>query len=218
MTSHLFWCSLPSLSIRAARVLLLLALAAGGTIAQAQEHAVTLYGGYRDGGRFTDAASGNTLRVDGAKALAISLDMPLDANRQLQLFLSRQSSDLGIEQAALTPLGSKLPLTVTYLHIGGNYFFEGPVGKGPYVVGGLGVTFFEPSGDGFGNELRPSLNLGFGYQFLLGARLALRLEARGYGTWVNSSGGFFCSGGCVVSVKGESVTQGEALLGLSFRF
>jgi hypothetical protein len=48
--------------------------------------------------------------------------------------------------------------------------------------------------------------------------LAVRVEARGYATLVNSSGGVFCSGGCVVSIKGDSVTQGEVMLGLSSRF
>ena len=35
---------------------------------------------------------------------------------------------------------------------------------------------------------------------------------------VNSSGGLFCSGGCVVSIEGDVVTQGELMLGLSARF
>ena len=48
--------------------------------------------------------------------------------------------------------------------------------------------------------------------------LAVRVEARGYGSLVNSSGGVFCSGGCVVSIKGDSITQGELMLGLSARF
>lgn len=218
MTPQPFSCSFRSMSNLAIKALFLLAMAAGGPIAHARDSALTVYGGYRDGGQFTDTTSGSTLRIDGASAFAISLDLPYDGNRQVQIFLSRQSSDLALVQPAPTPLGSKVPLAVTYLHIGGNYFFEGPVGHGPYVVGGIGVTLFEPDGEGLGSELRPSLGLGFGYQFLLGQRLALRLEARGYATWINSSGGFFCSGGCVVSIKGESVTQGEALLGLSYRF
>jgi hypothetical protein len=41
---------------------------------------------------------------------------------------------------------------------------------------------------------------------------------RGYGTLVNSSGGVFCSGGCVVSISGDSIGQGEVMLGLTTRF
>ena len=203
---------------RALHVVFLLA-ATAVPVAHAQEHAFTLYGAYRDGGRFTDATTGQALSIGASGAAAASIDFPLDRSRQLQLFVSRQSSDLAISQTAVpSPLGTQLPLDVTYVHFGGNYFVEGPVGRGTYVVGGLGITLFEPGGEGLGNELRPSLSLGVGYQLPLGTRLALRMELRGYATLVNSSGGFFCSGGCVISIKGDTVTQGEALLGLTFRF
>ena len=60
--------------------------------------------------------------------------------------------------------------------------------------------------------------LALGYEQPLAPSLALRMELRGYVTLINSSGGFFCSGGCVVSLKGDALVQGEALLGLSLRF
>ena len=81
----------------------------------------------------------------------------------------------------------------------------------------LGATLFNPA-QGYSSEVRPSINIGIGYQLPLGDTLALRVEARGYGTFVNSSGGLFCSGGCVVSIKGDAITQGEVMLGLSARF
>ena len=151
---------------------------------------------------------------------AISLDLGLDASRQLQLFVSRQSSHISVEQAG-APSGAvpgKLPMKVTYMHIGGTSFLEGRIGRGAYVVGGLGATLFEPGSEGFENELRASMNLGIGYQLPLGERMALRIEARGYATLVNSSGGLFCSGGCAISIKGDTMTQGEVQLGLSFRY
>jgi hypothetical protein len=104
------------------------------------------------------------------------------------------------------------------MHVGGTYFFDGPIGQGPYVVGGLGATLFRPGLSGFSDELRASMNLGIGYQVPLGEYVALRFEARGYFTAVNSSGGLFCSGGCVIYIKGDAVTQGEVQLGLSFRY
>ena len=82
---------------------------------------------------------------------------------------------------------------------------------------GVGATLFNP-GAGYSSELYPSINLGMGYQWLLGKTFALRAEARGYATLVNSSSGVFCSGGCVVSIKGDTVGQGEVMLGLSTRF
>jgi len=201
---------------------LALALAAGHSVAQTKDNAVTLYAAYRDGGSFTDVNSGNELHIEASGAASLSLDLRLDASRQLQIFLSRQSSQMGTEQATLTPPGSplpkKLPMRVTYLHIGGTSFLEGRIGQGVYLVGGLGATLFEPGMDGFENELRPSLNLGIGYQLPLGEYVALRFEARGYATLVNSTSGVFCSGGCVISIKGDTVTQGDLQLGLSFHY
>jgi hypothetical protein len=46
--------------------------------------------------------------------------------------------------------------------------------------------------------------------------LSLRLQLRGYFTLVNSDSRLFCSGGCVVSINGDGLTQAEALVGLSF--
>lgn len=206
--------------MKIARVLTLaLAVAAAGPVAHATDYAFTLYGAYRDGGSFTDTSTGKSLDIEGSGAIAASLDFPLDASRQVQVFFSRQSSRLGIEQTTAAPsVGSQLPLTVSYVHIGGSNFFSGRVGQGPYLVGGLGITVFDLRLSGSDTEVRPSLNLGIGYQLLLGERIALRLEARGYATLVNSSGGLFCSGGCVISIQGDTVTQGEALLGLSLGF
>jgi hypothetical protein len=188
-----------------------------------KESALTVYGAYRDGGSFTDAITGQKLRLDGSSAWAISYDKGLDGSRQLQFFVSYQSTDLGVEQAlTTTPVPgstpSPVPMKVVYFHFGGTNFFDGPIGQGPYLVGGLGATLFSPDLAGYSDELRPSLNLGIGYQVALGDRVALRVETRGYATLVNSSGGLFCSGGCLFTIKGDVVTQGEVQLGLSYRF
>lgn len=204
-------------------LVLLLGAAAGSSAAQSRDNALTLYAAYRDGGSFTDATSGNKLSLEASGAGSISLDFGLDVSRQVQVFVSRQSTQMRLDQASSPvppggPLPAKIPMKVTYLHVGGTSFLEGRIGRGVYVVGGLGATLFEPGGDGFENELRPSMNLGLGYQLPLGERFALRIEARGYATLVNSSGGMFCSGGCTISIKGDTVTQGDVQLGLSFRY
>jgi len=197
--------------------MLVAALCSGAALAK--DNAITLYGGYRDGGGFTDADSGKSLNLDGSGTGAISLDVALDASRQLQWYLSQQRTTLAVAQPAApgAPV-DPLPLNVTYLHVGGTYFFEGPIGRGPYVVGGLGATLFRPGLSGYSDELRASLNLGVGYQLPLGEHVALRFEARGYFTAINSSGGLFCSGGCVLHIKADGVTQGELQVGLSFRY
>ncbi|MGH8640988.1 MAG: hypothetical protein ACRET6_04720 [Burkholderiales bacterium] len=208
-------------------LLLLLGVAAGSGAAQPQpgDYTLTVYAAYRDGGSFTDVASDSKLPIEASGAWAISLDLKPDhrAGTQLQIYVSRQSSDVDARNAtppnpAGTPLPAKFPMAVTYAHIGGIAFLDRKIGQGVYLAGGIGATLFEPDLNGLANELRPSVSVALGYQLPLGERAALRFEARGYATLVNSDSALFCSGGCVISIRGETVTQGEVQLGLSFRF
>ena len=57
-----------------------------------------------------------------------------------------------------------------------------------------------------------------GYYWPLNDNVALRAEARGFATFVNSSGGFLCSGGCVVVLSSDIFMQYEAMIGLTARF
>jgi hypothetical protein len=177
-----------------------------------QGAALSVYGGWRSGGSFTDVATGQTVSTDPSGSFAASIERRLDAMRQVQVFVSHQGSRL------VLPAGGTVSVGVTHLHLGGTNYFEGPVGSGPYLSGGLGLSVFSPGLSGLSTEFRPSISLGIGWQVPLGASASLRLEARGYAVLVNSSGEFFCSGGCVVSLRGDTYTQGEVLLGVSFGF
>jgi len=203
-----------------ASICLAAALALPPAAVFADGSALTLYGGHRGGGSFTDSTTAESIDVKGAGAVSVTLDLPLDAYRQLQFFIGHQASKFAVGGLPGTP-GSELDgrsFSVTYLHVGGTYFFDGPVGRGPYVVGGIGATLFSPSAGGYSSAWRPSLGIGIGYQWPVAPRVALRVEARGFVTLVNSEGSLFCSGGCVVSIRGDTFTQGEALIGLSLAF
>jgi hypothetical protein len=205
-------------------LVLLLGLAAGSSAAQPRrDNALTVYAAYRDGGSFTDITTGSRLPIEASGAWAASLDLGRSPATQVQLFVARQSSHVDARQATqpmppAAPLPAKFPMTLTYAHIGGTSFVDKKIGQGVYLAGGIGATLFEPDLNGLANELRPSVSLGIGYQLPLGERFALRFEARGYATLVNSDSALFCSGGCVISVRGNTVTQGDVQLGFSFRY
>lgn len=189
-------------------------------LAAPAQNALTIYGGYRGGGGFDDAVTGQSIDVRSSGSLAGSIDVPIDARSQYQFFVSHQSSkfETAAQPGTSTASIDGQSLSVTYFHVGGTNFFDGQVGRGAYVVGGIGATLFRPGLNGYSDEWRPSANIGIGYEWPLAQNVSLRAEARGYITLVNSDGAMFCSGGCVVSIKGDSFTQGEALLGLSVRF
>lgn len=188
-------------------------LAFSAAPAVAQDNAIVAFGGWRAGGGFEDSVTRERLSLEDRGAASIAIDFGIDGWRQLELFVSRQRTRL-----AAPGVPQSFALDITYLHLGGTNFFEGPIGRGPYVAGGLGATVFSPGLDGFRSETRPSLAVGIGYLLPLAGPLALRVELRGYATLVNSSGGLFCSGGCVLTIRGDSLTQGEVLIGVGARF
>ena len=199
------------------RVLLAVAAAAIPTCAYAQsENNVTVYGSYRFGGQFTDVTTGKTWDLTEGPAYSVAADFGIDRRTQWEIFISHRNTSL--RASGFSPVTDNIGLGVTYYHVGGTYFFDQEVGKGGYVVGGLGLTNFSPKQAGLSSETRFSLNVGVGYMVPLAKHVAVKLEGRGYATLVDSSGGFFCSGGCVVQVKGSTFTQGEVLAGIAARF
>jgi hypothetical protein len=177
------------------------------------QYAVSVYGGYMASSGISNATTDNEATMDSSGSFMLVLGKDLDAARELQLQFGQQST-------SIAPGGGAAPfdLTVRYLHVGGTAFIDRPIGPGPYAVGGLGATQFSPGTSGYGSEVKPSLNVGFGYYWPLNDRVALRAEARGFFTLVNSSGGFLCSGGCVAVLKSDVFSQYGAMIGLTARF
>jgi hypothetical protein len=194
----------------AAAALLTLATA----LPAAAQNSLAAYGGYRGGGSLEQADSPfASIDMKSSASGALAFSFAVDAMRQGQVFVSYQSTDL--EATATTP---QVPLSVTYLHFGGTNYFEGAIGRGAYVAGGIGATWMSPSLNGLSSEVRPSLNLALGYEWPITGALSLKAELRGYFTLINSDSALFCSGGCVVSIKGDGFTQVEGLIGLSLAF
>jgi hypothetical protein len=191
-----------------------LVVCAGAATAQIS---VTIYGGARGGGDFEDASgNGNTFKLKSGAAGSASVDWRLDDGRVSQVFYSFQRSALP-GKAFGQP--ADVAVNISYLHLGGRAYFEGDATNGGgYVVGGLGATFFAPGLGELSDEVRPSANVGIGWEWPLARNLALRAELRGYLSLINSSGQFFCSGGCVVSIRGTALTQAEGMVGLSIGF
>lgn len=195
----------------------LAALCVAAALPAAAQSAVTVYGGARFGGSFTNENDDDkTIDLASSGAFSASFEWPWGDGRQGQLFYSYQPSSL---PGSAFGRSGDVDIDLSYFHIGGRSFFDGTVAtRAAYVVGGLGVTYFSPGLDGGSSEWRPSMNVGVGYQWPLASNVMLRTELRGYVTLVNSSGGFLCSGGCAFAIAGDALWQGEAMVGLSVGF
>jgi len=177
-----------------------------------QGKGVTLYAGYQFGGAFTDQASRQSIGLREGGSYGASLDIPLDGSSELQVFYNHQST-------VFTPWpypNSSDQLQLDYLHIGGTYFPD-DLGRGLYVMGGVGATRMSPDAAGLNPATKLSMNVGVGYLLPVSKNVGVRFEARGFFTAVGGYTAVFCSGGCVASLAASAVSQGDILIGISGR-
>ncbi|MBL8290128.1 MAG: hypothetical protein JNL85_19230 [Rubrivivax sp.] len=179
--------------------------------------------GLRSGGGFESAdGTRQELALRGGAAYSLAFEWPYDDHRAWQVWLSRQGTRLRLGAAAATPgTPGEMPLVLTTLQMGGVNYFDSPGGRrpsGPYVAGGLGLTHLAPDLAGTSARTRWSMSLALGHEWPLAGTVSWRAELRAHLTLLNSEGGFFCSGGCTVFIRGDTLTQVEALVGLRVGF
>jgi len=196
-------------------ILILLGLLPGEAVA-ASGIEITPFGGFRFGGSFQDANTGDTIAIDESGSYGLILDFDLEPAKQIEVYLSRQSTKLS---AGGTVTGNpKFDLTVDYYHIGGLLMLEGDRVR-PFISGTFGLTRMDPQGTNRTTEYYFSIALGGGAKIPLTERLGLRFDARGIFTAVNTNSTVFCAnGGCAIQVNGGGLLQGELTAGLIFKF
>jgi len=177
-----------------------------------------LYGGYRMGGGLEDEDTGADRDFDDSSSFAVSLELRYAQgdDRFYQLWYSRQATqvDNGIDD---------FDADIEYLHIGGTLPFGGWEHAQPYFAAGLGATRFSASIPDADDSTRFSGSMAFGLEIPLAEHAAIRFEARGYLTAVDTETSFFCQsdngeGACRIVASGSAVFQAEALVGILVRF
>jgi hypothetical protein len=184
--------------------------------AQEVEFEITPSAGFRFFGAFEDPVTRENADIEESTSFAIAADMKYRADKAVQLFYSRQATE--IEE-----LSTVLDLDVEYFQIGGvaEFPLEGDLFT-PYAVGTVGAARYSPGG-GFDDETAFALSLGGGWKYYFSDHFGVRLEARGYLTFFNSDTDLFCSsiqgvGTCLLRASGSAVWQIEAMAGVTFKF
>ncbi len=187
--------------------------AAGDPIFQAVPHA-----GGRTGGSLEDADTGADRDLDSSASFALALELRHDEGdgRYWQLWYSRQPSGIGLP-------GGRLDVDVEYLHVGGTVPIDESGRVHSYLAAGVGATRFTPGGIGLRERTRFSGSLGLGVAIPLSPRVALRIEARGYLTAMDTDTSIFCrsddgQGSCLIVASGSTLFQAELLAGIAFGF
>jgi hypothetical protein len=213
---------MPSMNrhVLVAGLLALVAVAPAATAAPRFE--VTPFAGYRTGGEFdtqqTADGQSTTVDLEDGSSWGIDLGLYRDSNSFYELLYATQSTSLDSRD----PLYGGIDIQTDYYQFGGTIFFADEQWLIPYLSLTAGVTRFSADG-GLGSETKFSTSLGGGLRLPFGDNFAATLGLRGYLTFVESDTDFFCVGGggeagCLLKSSGGTYFQGEALLGLTFRF
>jgi len=201
--------------------LLLAVLSFAAVTARADEPALFqagLHGGYRLGGSLEDQETGSDRDLEDDSSFAVSLELRYAKgdDRFYQLWYSRQAT-------AVDDGAERFDADVEYLHVGGTLPFGGWERAQPYFAAGIGATRFSASGPDTEDRTEFSGSAALGLEIPLGKNAAIRLEARGYLTAVDTDSALFCrvddgEGVCRIVAGGSTIFQAEGLAGILVRF
>jgi opacity protein-like surface antigen len=196
------------------QLLLVTVLAATQCVSYAQNYEITPLIGWRTSSSLEDSNTGGSIDLKETDSFGFILSMKQKGNSYYDFLFSRQDTELQSSSST----GSPTAVRFDYYHLGGTVFYDHD-DLHPFISGGLGATHISPANDNFSSETKFSLSVGGGLKFPFSQNIGLRLEARGYGTVVDSDGSILCANGaCVAKFKGSLFMQFEAFAGLSVAF
>ncbi|MEM7051847.1 MAG: outer membrane beta-barrel protein [Acidobacteriota bacterium] len=201
-----------------------LALLATAPVVQAQSFEITPFFGYRVGGEFDrfdedfgDLDFDTDIEVDNGESFGVIVDFPIGQNFYVELFASRQESELIFDGGLFEPDDTLFDIDVDYYH-GGILYEWNPGQLKPFVVASAGVTQLSPN-NGSGDETYFSASVGGGVKVFFSDNFGLRFEGRVFSTVVDEDDEVFCDRRyCYDYDDGNYLYQGEGRVGLILRF
>ena len=195
------------------------------TIAEPADNALNIeltpYGAYRFGGTFDVVDSDTSYELADASTYGLIVNFRHQANTQWEVLYSREETEAEFSD----PLSgnSLVDVDIAVLQAGGTYQGDGDTER-PYLALTVGGTQVSTSAAGGSkSDTFWSGSIGVGLQIRPTERIGFRLEARAYGTLLDSDSDIFCQTGpnqnvCAVHIDGTMLRQFETLAGIVFRF
>lgn len=191
-------------------------------LASAQESGVeiTPFVGYRFGGTFESEEPVAEYEMQDSSSFGLLVNFRHKANTQWEILYSQQSSTADYSGAAGPD--PEVDVDTHVLQLGGTYLFDSERAQ-PYLAATIGGTHIRTESTTSQDDTFFSGSIGIGVKFMPSPRIGIRLEARAYGTLVDSDSRLFCSTGpdqniCAVQVEGTLLSQFETFAGVTFRF
>lgn len=215
-------------------LVLVFILSCGASCALAQESfaqkiELTPFGGTRFGGKINATDSANPavdyLAIKSSVDYGALFDYTIWDNFQAEVMWVRQPTDLREHDSSNDTLGP--PVTTTKLDsftFGAAYSFKPVEAKlKPFIAGGLGFTNFtntdNPNNVFLGFHNRFTYNIGGGFKYYFSKYVGLRFDLRYAPTRTLPQNVLECGAfGCFQAVQTAHANQGEANLGVIFRF
>jgi opacity protein-like surface antigen len=163
-------------------------------LAGAQESGVeiTPYVGYRFGGTFESEETTAEYEMQDSSSFGLLVNFPHKRNTQWEVLYSQQSS--AADYSGMTGPDPEVDVEIHVLQLGGTYLFDGEKAQ-PYLAATIGGTHIRTESTTSQDDTFFSGSIGLGVKFMPSARIGIRLEARAYGTLIDSSSQIFCSTG-----------------------
>lgn len=181
---------------------------------------LTPFAGFATGGEFDDTDTSASLHLEDSSSFGLILNIRESANTQWEILYSRQATEA--DTTGLPIGGAPLDIDVHYIQGGGTYLFEGNSAR-PFLATTIGAAHFEPALSGVGSETFFAFSIGIGLHVRPNDRFGIRLEARGYGTLLDSDSDLFCQSDpaglvCAIHVEGNVLWQIQVTAGFVLRF
>ncbi len=171
--------------------------------------------GYQFGGNFSAAYSNEDFQdidIDESENYGLILGFNVAEGSQIELIYNRQDTTVDLNRF----LNRKVDLTIEYFHFGGNYGMDFG-GVHPYVAASMGIAVFNPEFSS--SETRFSWSLGGGTRLKVTDFFGFRVDARWFGTRVDSNQEAWCGDYyCVYYYDNTYLYQFNVTGGIYFAF
>jgi len=201
---------------------LLVILTFMSALASAQDSGteITPFFGYRFGGTFESEEMSTKYEMQDSSSFGLLVNFEHKANTQWEILYSQQSSE-ALYSGVAGP-DPQVDVDIHVLQLGGTYRGEGDKAR-PYLAATIGGTHIRTESSSSKSDTFFSGSIGVGMMFLPRSRVGIRVEARAYGTLVDSSSDIFCQTGpdqniCAIRIDGNLLSQVEIFTGITFRF
>lgn len=172
------------------------------------------FAGYQFGGSVSSDLFDDKFSFGSGLSLGGTIDIAISHSWRLELYYSRQDTQLEAGRADLSVFDVKIErLMVGFMEEKG----EGSVKYFGSLL--LGATRYVPGTGEFSGSTHFSGGLGLGVKTFFSKNVGLRFEGHAFYTVVESNGGMFCTAGaCLFNFSGRGIWQGDLAAGLIIAF